>query len=256
MFATKSKVKTVGFTPSSTKRKIPTSVCLYTPITLDDKRKKLTRFFRKVNSDHRLMTARIIKERKQEEGKNHEISDSFKKRYDPYRLTFSHKLIGKVQLPRTVFNIIPQNKELETLRKPLINPPETPIPLNPPKQNPTTLDKSNPERKKELLRKSLTCFKHFKMLKLFNFSSSKVSELIPGKPYGLLKSKKFLDACRSRSLETIQRLLNEDKWLALVFDSSGECGMHWAVKRNSLDMIKMLLKAGAYIDSSDYVRSS
>lgn len=248
------KIKPAPLTPAAIKRVLPGNIFLFSPVSIEDKRKKLSRFLNRVNSDQRIMTARILRERKEEEEKKPDTSDSFKKRYDPNRLTFSHKLIGKVQLPRTVFNILPQNSELAIFRKPVIKPLESPIALRPPKEKPGRLDKSNPIRRKELMRKSLVSFKHYKNLKLFNYTPQKVIEILPGRPYGQRNSKDFFDACRTGNLEKVQKLIKANKWLALTFDSSGETGIHWAVKRKNLELAKILIKAGAWVDSSDYVK--
>ena len=47
-------------------------------------------------------------------------------------------------------------------------------------------------------------------------------------------------------------MIAEDKWIVHVYDSSGENGLHWACKRDSIDVAKVLLDGGCFVDSRDY----
>jgi len=46
----------------------------------------------------------------------------------------------------------------------------------------------------------------------------------------------------------------ENKYLVFDFDDVGLTGLHWAVKRNYLDLIKLLYRKGAIINSSDIMQ--
>lgn len=242
--------------PSASHRAIkPSSSCVFTPVSLENKRKQLKTYFSRVNSDQRMLTTKILRESQNKQEIKPDNDNSFFDRYDSKRLTFTHKLIGKVNLPRVVFNVIPQEKELETIRSPLIKPPPKPYLLKSVQAMTGALNTKNPSRKAELSRKALTTFSHFKQLKSDLPTTEKVIECLPGTSYGLPKSKIFLEACRDGHSETVNKLLKSNKWLAHVFDSTGQSGLHWSVKRGHIQIAGLLLKFGACIDTTDYVIS-
>lgn len=240
--------------PSASHRAIkPSNSCVFTPVSLENKRKRLKNFFSRVNSDQRMLTTKILRESQGKQEIKPDNDNSFFERYDSNRLTFTHKLIGKVNLPRVVFNVIPQEKELETIRSPIIKPPPKPCQLKSVQALTGSLNTNNPSRKAELSRKAFTTFLHYKQLKNDLPTTEKVIECLPGFSYGLAKSKIFLEGCRDGQLETVSKLLKSNKWFAHVFDSNGQSGLHWSVKRNHIQIAVLLLKFGAWVDTTDYV---
>ena len=248
------KINNVPLTSASHRSVIPSRSCVFSPVSLEMKQKKLKNFFSRVNSDQRLLTARILKERQDKQDIKQDKDNSFFERYDPYRLTFSHKLIGKVSLPRVVFNIIPQEQELERIRSPTIKPLKKPLHLKSVRINTGGLDTTNNPRRVELSRRAFTSLSHLKHLKFDLPSRARLAECLPGQSYGLPKSKVFLEACRDGNIETVHSLLLRNKWLAHTFDSTGQSGLHWSVKRSQFQIAALLMKFGTWVDTCDFVR--
>ena len=220
-------------------------------INLKQRQIQIRNHFSIVNSQQRALTAKILSAQEKNIDIIIENNDSFNERYSPSKHKFSHKLIGEVQLPRKFFNIIPQERELEVMRK---------VELKDEKddkndKNNKNLIQNNPtvnnlhmipmNKSKERLRRALTAIKHYKQMKIDPMIIPKIHEYIPGVPYGLPKSKEFLAACKEGDIETVTTLIAANKWLAHVFDTSGQSGLHWAVKRSHMSVAKTLHQNGA-----------
>lgn len=248
------KLNNVPLTSASHRSIIPSRSCIFSPVSLETKQKQLKKFFSRVNSDQRLMTARILKERQDKQDIKQDKDNSFFERYDPHRLTFTHKLIGKVSLPRVVFNVIPQEQELQRIRSPIIKPLKKPLHLKSVIIDTGSLNTANYSRRAELSRRAFSSFAHLKHLKFELPSRARLAECLPGQSYGLPKSKVFLEACRDGYMETVHSLLLSNKWLAHTFDGTGQGGLHWCVKRNQLQIAGLLIKFGTWADSCDFVK--
>lgn len=201
--------------------------------------------------------------------------DSFEERYSPDQHAFFHNLIGKVSLPKLSFrmtdiylkdklpdllfeDIHPITPEFQEPKSPNFteNPLFSPlIPINPipsPKVHDFILAPpiSNKFTK---IRKLLSSLHHYEQLGLHKLSRNRVFQFFPGVPYGLPQSKDFMKACKNGETYKVQVMLEKNKWLAHIFDYSGQTPLHWAVIRNNIEITEILLKTGSYVDVGDYV---
>jgi ankyrin repeat protein len=85
-------------------------------------------------------------------------------------------------------------------------------------------------------------------------STKKLYESFPGVPYGLKNSQNFIKAVKDGDFTKVAKMLQDNKWLAHVFDFTGQTPLHWAVNRNHYDIAKLLLDFKAFVDVNDYVR--
>lgn len=222
--------------------------------SLKQRQQQLKTHFSAINLQQRQLTARILNSREKNIDTIVENHDSFSERYIPSKHKFSHKLIGDIQLPRKFFNMIPQEKELAEARTVRIKPGPlqiSPSVLNIPYEN---LQKVYQNKINDRYRRAMSSIKHYRMLKIDPMIVHKISDFLPGVPYGIPKSKEFLTACKEGNVENVILMLEANKWLAHVFDSSGQSSLHWAVKRGHARVAKILIAAGTWVDNLDFVR--
>jgi hypothetical protein len=105
---------------------------------------------------------------------------------------------------------------------------------------------------KEKRRKRMTCMRHLSQLKPTKYEIYHLNELMPDKPFSKPRAIDFLRACKSRNINYLKEMIAEDKWIVHVYDSSGENGLHWACKRDSIEVVRALLDGGCFVDSRDY----
>lgn len=222
--------------------------------SLKQRQQQLKTHFSAINLQQRQLTARILNSREKNIDTIVENHDSFSERYIPSKHKFSHKLIGDIQLPRKFFNIIPQEKELEEARTVRIKPnllQISPSVLNIPYEN---LQKVYQNKINDRYRRAMSSIKHYRILKIDPMIVYKIRDFLPGVPYGIPKSKEFLTACKEGNVEDVALMLEANKWLAHVFDSSGQSSLHWAAKRGHLKVARILIVAGTWVDNLDFVR--
>ena len=153
---------------------------------------------------------------------------SFHQRYSTQTHTFTHELIGTLQLSTLKSRPI-QLPSLST---------QCPDPL--------------------LLRvpsgrgwQALTSLQHFLHLQVPLALVPKLQLLVPSRPYSSAHSFDFMQACKAGNLAEASHFLQKSRWLALEFDSGGQTALHWASKRSHLDLIRILISTGAYVDARD-----
>lgn len=220
-------------------------------LSICEKQQRLRKIFSVANMDQRMLTAKILGFRDNAVDTIVENNDSFNDRYCPTKHKFSHKALGEVQLPRKYFtinkcerlfsfstqdNFFTNDEGSKLLHKPIKN--SAKFDLN-------TL--------KELRRKALTSIKHYKKLRIDPAIIHKLTEYLPGVPYGQAKSEEFLTACKEDNIELVIALLEANKWLVHVYDKSGQTGLHWAVKRKHINIARLLIQNGLWVDVTDYV---
>ena len=101
--------------------------------------------------------------------------------------------------------------------------------------------------------KALSAIRHLIQLQVPLGLIPKLSLLVPQQPYTAANSFQFLMACKGGQTSTVAEMLRKSKWLALEYDSVKQTGLHWAAKRAHLEVAKLLLDNGAYVDSKDSV---
>ncbi|OMJ81998.1 hypothetical protein SteCoe_17433 [Stentor coeruleus] len=224
--------------------------------SLKQRQQQLKTHFSAINLQQKHLTALILNSREKNIDTIVENHDSFSERYIPSKHKFSHKLIGDIQLPRKFFNIIPQEKELEKAR--LIRTKPKPLQISPSVLNISykNLQKSYQNKIHDRYRRAMSSIKHYKILKIDPMIIHKIHEFLPGVPYGIPKSKEFLIACKEGNSEDVVLMLEANKWLAHVFDSSGQSSLHWAVKRGHLKIAMILIAAGTWVDNLDFAGRS
>lgn len=105
---------------------------------------------------------------------------------------------------------------------------------------------------KEMRRKRMTCIRHLLQLKPTQKEIYHLKELMPDKSFSHSKSNDFLRACKAGIISLLKYLIAIDRWVVHVYDNSGENGLHWACKRDSFDVVKLLISAGCFVDSRDF----
>ncbi|OMJ90772.1 hypothetical protein SteCoe_6751 [Stentor coeruleus] len=201
--------------------------------------------------------------------------DSFEERYTPNQRAFFHNLIGKVSLPTPSFrmtdiyqkdqpsdlfleDIYPLESETQNPKTPILteNPVFTPIlsidPI-PPIKIPDFMLVPPISNKFSKIRKLISSLRHYEQLGLHKLSRNRIFQFFPGIPYGLPQSKVFMKACKNGEAYKVKVMLEKNKWLAHIFDYSGQTPLHWAVIRNNFEITEMLLKIGSYVDVGDYI---
>lgn len=89
-------------------------------------------------------------------------------------------------------------------------------------------------------------------LKRAGFDAAMVMRL-PCRPFSLPESKTFLSACKSDDLARASLLLRGNWMLVFEFDEMRRSGLHWAVDNNCESVAMLLIKSGAFLDSTDYL---
>ena len=89
-------------------------------------------------------------------------------------------------------------------------------------------------------------------LKRAGFDAAMVMRL-PCRPFSLPESKTFLSACKSDDLARASLLLRDNWMLVFEFDEMRRSGLHWAVDNNCELVTMLLIKSGAFLDSTDYL---
>jgi hypothetical protein len=107
--------------------------------------------------------------------------------------------------------------------------------------------------RKERSRKALTAFKHFKQLNLPVNTIYRLKQYVPVEPFTDKHSLRFLMACRLGETDKVLKLLMGNRWLVLEFDKVKKTGLHWAARRNHVEIVENLLKSGAFIDARDCI---
>lgn len=153
---------------------------------------------------------------------------SFLQRYSPQTHTFTHKLIGTLQLRA----VKPRPTQLTRLSTSV----------------PAPLLLCMPQSR---LWKALSSIQHFLQLQIPFALVPKLQLLVPSRPYSSAHSFDFMQACKAGDLAEVSLFLQKSRWLALEFDSSHQTALHWAAKRSHLDITRLLLSTGAYIDARD-----
>lgn len=188
--------------------------------------------------------------------------DSFDEKYNPKTHEFFHKVIGKIQISMNSFrlgtssvlqedsqNYFQSGSPASVIEKKVFST----------QNSPRTLFEISSQKilylsKFEIMRKVFAAVSHYKNLNLHQLSTKRIYEYFPGVPYGIKNSQNFIKAVKDGDLFKVAKMLHECKWLAHVFDYTGQTPLHWAVIRNHFDIAKLLLELKAFVDVNDYVR--
>ena len=211
-----------------------------------------------LSTQSKAIESTLPKPRQEEEEQE---KNSFTERYLPKKRVFFHRIIGKLKLPSKEFKIA--SRDLDPQDTPVTKSKlfEGPYSSPYPKFNPTFLI---PDikighyvikclNKNDLYRKVLSAVAHYKALHLQRNSLKRLKEFFPGRPFGLHKSEKFLKACKDGNVLLVNYMLQSQKWLAHVYDYSGLTALHWAVIRDKVEVVRVLVQQGVYVDVNDYV---
>ena len=95
-------------------------------------------------------------------------------------------------------------------------------------------------------------------LKLFNLKSARFSLMkrieylkTPIDKIHILKTDTFFREIKSGNIEKIQDMLQEDRSLINLFDSTKQTALHWATRRGYIEIVRLLIKSGANISAID-----
>lgn len=222
--------------------------------SLKIRQQQLKTYFFSINLQQRQLTNKIFTTRVKNIDPKVENTDHLSGRYSPSKHKFTHNLIGELQLPRKFYTTAAQDSLAEG--SPNIsdkNNGKSPIIKN------NQISSQNFERVhkmkiKERIRRIMSCIRHYASLKIDPMMLPKIHEILPGVPYGIGNSREFLTACKEGNSEKVILMLESNKWFAHTFDGSGQSALHWAVRRGHGKIVRILLAAGTWIDSLDYVR--
>lgn len=64
-------------------------------------------------------------------------------------------------------------------------------------------------------------------------------------------SRLFFEAARNGLDEIVRDMLKKDKYLVYEFDHVGETPLHWAAKRNRVEVVKLLISYGSKVNARD-----
>jgi hypothetical protein len=186
--------------------------------------------------------------------------DSFRQHFNPVHRTYSHPLIGEVKLHNFAFNVAVD--PVPALCKSLAPAPSDA--LN--ERLKTDLDKARfPavkffEEMKETVRKTksaerkrrvLTSISHFRRLNIDQGNISKLSQMISNKAFGIQGSRDFMKACKDGDLRKAKYMLTDNRWLSQIKDHVNQTALHWAARRGNLEIAKLLIEQGCFVDSRD-----
>ena len=220
-------------------------------ISISKKQKQISEY---LNSNKKVFAdfSRILEKRK-----SHQIektlpeSDSFRRKYSPGSDRFNHQLVGNVKIPRKYFSIGDNSTSLQTktFEK------ETTQTFEVSKSEDfVTFDevtKQDNTQKAERASKARAAMKHLLQLQVDTNNVNRVR--VPEESYSIPHSGEFLKAVKLNQQDKVLTMLSGNRWLALVYDSSLQTGLHWAAKRDLPNLVPLLVKAGTFIDSRDMV---
>ena len=78
-------------------------------------------------------------------------------------------------------------------------------------------------------------------------------EVFSNVAYEKQKSRQFIKACKSDCLETVFLLLQYNRFLTYDYDHCYQTGLHWACRRNNLEIVKVILNAGGDINCKNMI---
>jgi hypothetical protein len=95
-------------------------------------------------------------------------------------------------------------------------------------------------------------------LKSARFSLMKRIELLktPSEKDFILKTDNFFKEIKSGNIEKVQEMLQEDSSLVHLYDSTKQSALHWACRRDYVEIVKLLLKHGATWSTLDMMGRS
>ena len=71
-----------------------------------------------------------------------------------------------------------------------------------------------------------------------------------------LKTDSFFREVKSGNIEKVQEMLQEDKLLVNLFDSTKQTALHWAVRRGYVEIARLLIKSGSNTAAVDMMGRS
>ncbi len=71
---------------------------------------------------------------------------------------------------------------------------------------------------------------------------------MPTKPYDRPGSHKFINAAKSGDLETIKRMLKQNRYFVYDYDHISQTALHWAAKRDYKQIVEILIEYGANVN--------
>lgn len=98
-----------------------------------------------------------------------------------------------------------------------------------------------------------TSIRQMKTLKINPDDLVIVGGFIPQMPYCRANSRIFFKHCKRGDRLEVEVMLEQDKYLAQVFDPMKMTGLHWAALRGYAEIANLLLKNTAFVDAVDCV---
>ena len=153
---------------------------------------------------------------------------SFTNRYSVQDHTFTHASVGTIHLTSPVPRTVPLPSRYAESRSVLLL--------------------RRPENRGF---RPISSLLHFTQLRLPPALIPKLGLLVPQHPYSSTHSYDFMQACKTGNTPQVSLFLQKNRWLALEFDSGRQTALHWVCKRAYVEIIPLLLSAGAYINARD-----
>ena len=191
----------------------------------------------------------------------HKPSDSFSKYYLPQQHKYVNQRVGEIQLPVPMFQLIPPIVEELPFAKSL--PVSSRLKTNFNYQSAENLltelktYKLQFERRVVNRRRALErCVRDLRAMGITPEDLMTTRYTLKDEPYAQPKSGEFLAACKIGDEWTARRLLEKNKYLVLVYDTTHATALHWAAKRNNVHIIALLMRWKAMLNFQDQVTTT
>jgi hypothetical protein len=176
--------------------------------------------------------------------------------YNPLDRSYNSCIIGKVKLPNTVFQLA-DDTELgsifaskgQQLEKPVLEIADKLEEFRKLRDLCLSFNKPRPDYRKCIMR----CLKELRNLQVTSVDCSRLDNIVCKLPYDKPLAHSFIRACKKGSYPEVEHFIMQDRFVVHVFDSMEMTGLHWAVKRNHIDVITLLLTRRANVDAIDLV---
>jgi len=185
-------------------------------------------------------------------------SDSFNKYYFPKQHKYVNQRIGEIQLPVPIFQLVPPSVEVLPVTHSLPTSARFKVNFNYRSAEDLLqeLKTYQLQFERRVVNRRLALERSLRDLRAINFSPDDLVAFqhhLTEEPYSQPKGREFLTACKYGDEWTARRMLEQNRYLIIEFDSTHETALHWAAKRNHTHIIALLVKWKVQLNQRDQV---